>query len=109
MDPAILQNWLLGACPFLAFFAGIFIRKWALPKQDSPKLGQQLLLGIPIFLVVISPLIPILRAATESSNSTAFWITVGVIMEHGMIVPEIAADQLAKLLRGRGQNASQVA
>ncbi|MEY2559087.1 MAG: hypothetical protein QOE34_2512 [Verrucomicrobiota bacterium] len=105
MDPATLQNLLILACPFLAFFAGIVIRKVALPGRNSPPMYQQLLLGIPICLIVISPLLPLLQSSASTSNFTVFLVTVGIIMEHGMIVPETATDQLNKL-RQRGRHSA---
>jgi hypothetical protein len=104
MEPITLLNLVVIASPFLAFFIGIIIRKFALPKRDSPSILQQLLLGIPICLIVVGPLLPIVQSSATSASLTAFLVTLGVIMEHGMIVPETAASHLNKL---RKQNSPQ--
>jgi hypothetical protein len=71
---------------FGAYFIGIIIRKITLPSQHSPTLLNQLLLGIPVSLVVVTPLLVILAAAFRGTESSKFagLTTLGIIMEHGM-------------------------
>lgn len=97
MNPIIKQQIVVGSCAALAFYVGIFIRKLALSGPDSPPLWQQLLLGIPIFLVVIAPIFPVLAASATSETLPAFLVTLGIIIEHGMLVTEAATDRLNKL------------
>ena len=83
--------------PFGAYFIGIIIRKVALPGENSPKLSQQLLLGIPFSLVIISPLLIVFQSA--ATDVSAYLFTLGIIVEHGMIVNETAAKHLQALIK----------
>jgi len=87
----LLYNLFVGGVPFLSYFFGILVRKVVFPGQQSPSLLHQLLLGIPVSLIVVSPLLPVL-AATKT-NLGGFLVTLGIIMEHGMIVNETATKQ----------------
>ena len=82
---------------FLAFFLGVFIRKFALPSRKSPPLHQLLLLSIPVSLVVVAPFIIIVPASISELPKTL--LTLGIIMEHGMIVPEMVSAHLRQLLK----------
>jgi hypothetical protein len=93
----VLQTLALWGVPFVAYYLGIFIRKKALPGMNSPPLMHQCLLGIPVSLVIVSPLLAILRAAI-STDVGAYLLTVGIIMEHGMLVQETANKQLKTLI-----------
>lgn len=93
----ILQNLAVWAVPFVAYFLGIFIRKHVFPGQDSPPLLKQLLLGIPVCLVVVSPLISAIQESF-SSHVPTYLFTVGIIMEHGMIAHETAAKHITDKL-----------
>ncbi len=55
---------------FGAYYIGVIIRKIAMPGNDSPKLLHQLLLGLPVSLVVVTPLLGILGAAFRGTEST---------------------------------------
>ena len=85
--PYLVQN----VGPFVAYFLGIVIRKLALPGKDSPPLGKQLLLGIPLSLVVVSPLVGLLQV----TDPRTFLVTTGLIIEHGMLVNERATRFVA--------------
>jgi hypothetical protein len=99
MEPnAFLINFVNVGVPFLAYFVGIVIRKVALPGKDSPSLSKQLLLGIPISLVIVAPALGILRNTIATDLGT-FLLTIGVIMEHGMIVTETAMKHIHKLIQ----------
>lgn len=87
------------AAPFLCYFLGIFIRKKVLPGRDSPPLTHQFLLGIPVSLVVVSPMLPVLSATY--SDVSALLVTLGILIEHGMLVNETATIHL-KNLSSRG-------
>src|SRR4051812_47922313 len=93
-NPLELQNYLFGGGSVLVFFLGIVIRKVALSGPDGPPLHHQLLLGIPIALAVIPPLVSVLTSTASNGNTSAVFITMGIIMEHGMIVPEAAVDRI---------------
>lgn len=82
--------------PFGAYYIGILIRRFALPATSSPPLVCQCLLGIPVSLVVVSPFVPILGAT--NLPIFGYLVTLGVLMEHGMLVHETAVSRLRKLL-----------
>jgi hypothetical protein len=89
-------NFLMIGVPFLSYFLGILVRKRALPGPNSPPLSNQLWLGIPMSLVVISPLLLVFRESIH--DLPAYLLTVGIAIEHGMIVTETATKQLARLV-----------
>src|SRR5690348_3082557 len=96
MEPNYLLFNILGfAVPFGCYYLGIVIRKIVLPGRNSPPLTHQLLLGVPVSLVVVSPLLPVVAAAY--SNVPALLVTLGVVIEHGMLVNETATAHLKKL------------
>jgi hypothetical protein len=84
------------AAPFVAYFLGIIIRGVAMPRRREILLRHQCLLGIPVSLVVVSPFLPVLNATT--SNLPGFLVTIGVIIEHGMLVNETATYHLNQLI-----------
>ena len=86
--------------PFACYYVGIVIRKIVLPGKDSPPMGHQLLLGIPVSLIVVSPLLPVIAATY--SNIPAFLLTLGIVIEHGMLVNETATTHLKKLTSSKG-------
>ena len=94
-----LEFFLMCLFAFGAYYAGIIIRKVALPGKDSPTLGKQLLLGLPVSLVVVTPLLYILNAALHGSvsNQISALATLGIIMEHGMILNETLSKHLQAL------------
>ncbi|HET8550223.1 MAG TPA: hypothetical protein VFL57_19565 [Bryobacteraceae bacterium] len=95
-SPAIVLNMMLWCVPFAAYFLGIVIRKVALPGKSSPPLRNQLLLGIPFSLIVVSPLLVVFRES--GTEPAAYLVTIGIIIEHGMIVTETATRQLQTLI-----------
>jgi hypothetical protein len=99
MEPnAVLINFVNIGVPFMAYFIGIIIRKVALPGKDSPSLAKQLLLGIPISLVIVAPTLAILKNTLTTDLGT-YLLTIGVIMEHGMIVTETALKHMGNLIK----------
>lgn len=89
---ALAINLLRIGVPFAAFFLGIVIRKAALPGKDSPSLGRQCLLGVPVSLVIVSPLLNIF---SDNLNQMAPYLaTVGLVIEHGMLVMETITRHL---------------
>lgn len=94
----VLQIIAIWFIPFLAYYLGIYIGKAAFPDPDSPSLYAQMLLGIPVCLIVVSPMIYALRSAIGSHVPT-YLFTLGIIIEHGMIVHETAAKHLEEQLR----------
>jgi len=101
-DNAWVINTLQVGVPFAAYFVGIVVRKLALPGPNSPPLRCQLLLGVPVSLVIVSPLLTVFGEAVHSRS--ALLLTVGIIMEHGMLVTETAARQLQQIMRGAGSS-----
>ena len=100
MEPNyILANLFGFAAPFACYFGGIVIRKVVLPGRQSPPLGHQFLLGVPVSLVVVSPLLPVVAAAY--SNLPALLLTFGIVIEHGMLVNETATTHLKRLAAGK--------
>lgn len=107
MEPSYAwTNVLLAVVPFGAYYCGIIIRKLAMPPQRRLSLRSQCLLGIPISLVVVSPFLPILSTTTE--NVPGYLLTLGLIMEHGMLVHETATKHLTDHLKGLNQQAVEV-
>ena len=85
MEPNyLLQNVLLLVVPFGAYFVGILIKGYALPGKSKNSVGSQVLLGIPVSLVVVSPLL--VTVIPNVSNVPGYLLTLGIIMEHGMLV-----------------------
>jgi len=95
-DNPWIINFLQVGVPFLAFFVGIIVRKVALPGQNSPRLGCQMLLGIPVSLVIVSPVLNVFGEAIH--DRSAYLLTVGIMMEQGMLVVETATEHLKNLL-----------
>ena len=91
-----MDNLLVILLPFSVYFLGIVIRRVALPGKDAPPLRSQFLLGIPVSLVVVSPMLPVFNSAM--ADVTALLITLGVIMEHGMILNETITKHLQERL-----------
>ena len=101
--PNLMENsWFINTLqigvPFLAYFVGIVVRKLALPGRNSPALKRQILLGVPVSLVIVSPVLTIFGESLH--NPSAYLLTVGIIMEHGMLVTETAVKQLKNLIDG---------
>jgi len=90
-----LNNILVGSVPFLFYYLGIFIRKVVFPGKESPPLSHQFLLGIPVSLAIVCPLLPVLKSAY--GNFSALGVTLAIIIEHGMIVTETATSRMKKL------------
>jgi len=93
----VVAVWIL---PFFAYFVGIVIRKKAIPGPDSPPLNHQLLLGIPICLLVVSPQLTIFNAVR--ADVPAYLVSMGLIIEQGMLVQETVTRRIANL-RQRNQ------
>jgi len=86
--------------PFLAYFLGIVIRKVALPGRDSPPLSHQLLLGIPVCLVVVSPSLAAVQSAiVYHPDLGTYLFTLGVLIEQGMLLQETITRQLRALMK----------
>jgi hypothetical protein len=89
---ALAINLLRIGVPFAAFFLGIVIRKIALPGKGSPSLGCQCLLGVPVSLVMVSPL---LKVFSDNLNQMAPYLaTVGLVIEQGMMLMETITKRM---------------
>ena len=105
MEPTFSwQNLFFVGVPFAAYFLGIVIRKVVLPSDRSPSLIRQCLLGLPVSLVVVSPFLLVVNATT--GNLPGFLITIGVVMEHGMLVNETATSHLERIRKEVGEKRS---
>lgn len=96
-------NALAVAVPFICYYLGIIIRKLVVPGVNSPPLSHQLLLGVPVSLVVVSPMLPVLSAAYTGisatfSGASGVLVTLGIIIEHGMLVNESATSRLKEAI-----------
>ncbi len=105
METAVLPEFRFGiiflvwVVPYLGYYLGIIIRKISLPRPNSPLLVKQLLMGIPVCLIVVSPMITILHQSLN--NCTTYLFTVGVIIEHGMVMHETLTRHIDKLVSGK--------
>lgn len=98
----VLETIVLCTVPLFAFFLGVFIRKFGLPSRRSPPLPQLLLLSIPVSLVVVAPFIIIIPPSV--AELPKMMLTLGIIMEHGMVVPETLSAHLQNLLNEPADN-----
>ena len=98
MEPNyLLTNILLLVFPFGAYYVGIMIR-YRLGRNSTSSLGEQLLLGIPVSLVVVSTLL--VTVIPNVSTVPSYLLTLGIVMEQGMLVNETAVSQLKSLAKG---------
>lgn len=88
----LLMVWFV---PYLAYFFGIAIRKYALPIPNGLSIGKLLALGIPVCLIIVSPIIGAIRESFYVNLAT-YLFTVGIIMEHGFLVHETAVNRLKR-------------
>jgi|SRR5215211_1840456 len=91
-----LINLLLLLLPFGAYYIGIVIR-YKLGDNSSSSLGNQFLLGVPASLVVVSPLL--VTVIPNISSAPAYILTLGIVMEHGMVVNETVMSRLKDLAK----------
>jgi hypothetical protein len=94
---AIIAVWI---APFFCYYLGIFIRKKCFSSKDSPSYLQQFLMAIPICLVIVSPLVVALQKSFGSHFPT-YLFTLGIIIEHGMVMHETATKHLEDRLSGK--------
>lgn len=90
-------NVLAAILPFGCYYLGIIIRNIALPGENSPPLHHQCLIGIPVSLAVVSPMLLVL--SKTYSDIPALLMTLGIIIEHGMLVNETATRRIKELVR----------
>ncbi|WP_431689357.1 hypothetical protein [Hahella sp. NBU794] len=97
--PFITQIFFLGVIPFAAYFLGVYIRKTVFPSPQSPVMKHQFLVAIPLSVMVIAPLIATLgQAISDAESMSAYLITIGVIIEHGLFMNEAVCERFkAKL------------
>lgn len=93
----IWENFLVILLPFFCYYLGIAIRMAALPGKKKLGIGRQFLLGVPVSLVVVSPFIPIIY--NTRTDFPAYLVTLGLIMEHGMIFNETLTYHLSGILK----------
>lgn len=90
----VIMVWLV---PYAAYFVGIAIRRYVFPVPNGLDLGRLLALGIPVCLIIVSPIISGIRDSF-SVNFPTYLFTVGIIMEHGLLVHETAINRLRRVL-----------
>lgn len=100
----IVAVWVL---PYIAYFTGMYIRKKVLPGPKSPSLSHQVLLGIPVSLIVVSPLLTSLRHVI-STDLSAYLINMGIIVEHGMLLQETLTRHLMQRRRQIALSATEM-
>jgi len=83
--------------PFGAYYVGILIR-YRLWSNPAASLGDQLLLGIPVSLVVVSTLL--LTVFPTASTVPSYLLSLGIVIEQGMVLNETAVSQLRNLATG---------
>lgn len=96
----LLLAFKLFVIPYGSYFIGIYVRNKWLPEEHSPSLSTLMIIGIPVCLVIVSP---ILIAAEDSlaTISYAYFLTVGIVMEHGMVVHETAIARINKAIKAK--------
>jgi hypothetical protein len=87
----------MNVTPYLAYFFGIFVRYRVMPSPTSPPLKDQMLLGVPMALLIVSPML----AGIDYTKTSAFLTVVGYIMFHGMALQESASRKLKDFIRGQ--------
>jgi len=99
MEPNyLLTNFMVLILPFGAYYVGILVRRYALPGNSTSSLACQVLLGIPVSLVVVSPLL--VTVIPNVSNVPGYLLTMGIIMEQGMLLNETIVSHLKDLGKG---------
>jgi hypothetical protein len=83
--------------PFLAYFFGIFLRAKVLPKPGHLPMMKQFLLGIPVSLVVVTPLLTVCQ---NTMHDYSILVTLGLIIEQGMLVNQTLTKHLHTILNG---------
>ena len=98
MEPNfILTNILLLVLPFGAYYVGILIRRYGLPGDSTSTLGRQFLVGIPMSIGVVTTIL--LTVNPNTSNALGYLSTLGIIMEHGMVLNETVLSRLTDRAR----------
>lgn len=98
MEPTYYPTNILTLLPYGAYYLGILIRRFALPGDSKTSLVCQLLLGIPVSLVVVSPLL--MTVVPNISNVPGYLLAMGLVMEQGMLVNETLVSHLRDLAKG---------
>lgn len=94
---------LIWVVPFGAYYLGVIIRKVAMSKEDSPSLSKQFLMAIPVCLIVVAPIVATLNNNGVLSQSLpSYLFTLGVIIEHGMLMQKKLTEHLAGGILGGG-------
>jgi hypothetical protein len=107
---------LLFVVPMLSYFTGIWLRYYTFREDDDMALRKQFALGIPTSLATVVPLslglskaVDGLLAGANPGDASAFvgcaaayLVTIGIAIEHGMIVQETVRKRLKKLIGSDG-------
>ncbi len=89
---------LIWVVPFVCYYLGVVIRKYAFTER-SPSLRKQLLMAIPVCLVVVAPIVATLDTnSTLSGSWSSYLFTLGVIIEHGMLMQKKLTEHLQGLV-----------
>jgi len=87
-----VANIMLLVLPFGAYYVGILIRRYALPGESTSTLICQFLLGIPMSIAVVTAILATVKPNT--ANALGYLSTLGIIMEHGMVLNEAVISRL---------------
>lgn len=89
--------------PFIAFYLGIYMRH-ALRRvfpDDVLGLPELMLMGILFSIFSVAPLLPAFNAASGSGRIENYLLTLAVVIQGGLFMPESLARAIQR--RGRGQ------
>jgi hypothetical protein len=99
MEPNYSLTNILVLLPYGAYFLGILIRRIALQGGSNSSHVCQFLLGIPVSLVVVSPLL--MTVIPTISSVPGYLLTMGLVMEQGMVLNETIVSHLRDLAKGQ--------
>ena len=96
-EPSLaIQFVLVWILPYVAYFGGICIGHKTLRGSESPTLLNQLLLGIPIGLMAVTPFLGALHQ-TISTHILTYILFLGIIIEHSVMFHEKAIKRLQEI------------
>lgn len=88
----IYQVFLLGFILFFAYYPGVYIQKAVFPSANSPILKHQFLIAIPLSVAIVAPLLAMIGTAiTDAKSISGYFVTIGIIIEHGLFMNEVIA------------------
>jgi hypothetical protein len=92
-----ISNIIAVLLPFCAYFFGIFLRAKVIPKPSHLSMLKQFLLGIPVSLVVVTPMLTVFQ---NTMHDYSFLVTLGPVIEQGMLVNQTLTQHLHAIIKG---------